>query len=74
MHISGVQDDGRMGGKAFNSRNMFQQREIHSARQSSEEGPIPPEHIGSPPGQQIGKHYSMNLSNVDDIDKVMVVD
>ena len=55
-------------------RNKFQQREHHSARQSSEEGPIPPEHLGTPRRQQIGKHYSMNLSNVDDIDKVMVVD
>ena len=73
MNISGVQDEGRMGGKAFN-RNMFHQQEIHSARHSSEEGPIPPEHLGTPPGQQIGKHYSMNLSNVDDLDKVMVVD
>ena len=63
-----------MGEKAFDSRNAFQEREIHSARQSSEENQIPPEHLGTPRGQQIGKHYSMNLSNVDDIDKVMVVD
>ena len=71
MNISGVHEEGKT-----NARRVFQQLEIHSARQSSEgDGAIPPEHLGgAPPGQQIGKHYSMNLSNVDDIDKVMVVD